>query len=187
MRQDIPPPCPDSAGLLGAEEGTGRSDSDDPSDSDPRGSLNVIGYHWCVPVPSPCRRTSAAEREIEHVTEHHARQSGLAQRDCAANRRIVRLQTCALPRYHDHASTSWHGSAPRDHYCWARQPIPSTPPSRRPSHGCVRNGAVNRREPRWRWRWRAAAKWGVPRRGPLMSRSRHPSDHGPPGARALRG
>lgn len=75
----------------------------------------MIGYHSCVPVPSLCRRTSAAEREIEHVTEHHARQSGLAQRDCAANRRIVRLQTCALPRYHDHASTSWRGSAPRDH------------------------------------------------------------------------
>ena len=66
----------------------------------------VIGYQLCVPVPSLCRRTSAAEREIEPVTEHHARQSGLAQRDCAANRRIVRLQTCALPRYHDHASTS---------------------------------------------------------------------------------
>ena len=39
-------------------------------------SQRVIGYHLCVPVPSLCRRTSAAEREIEHVTEHHARQSG---------------------------------------------------------------------------------------------------------------
>ncbi len=28
---------------------------------------------------------------------------------------------------------------------------------------------------------------GVPRRGPPMRRSRHPSDHGPPGARASRG
>jgi hypothetical protein len=70
----------------------------------------VIGYHSGVPVPSLCRRTSTAEREIEHVTEHHARQCGLAQADCAANRRMVRLQTCAPPRYHDHANTSWHRS-----------------------------------------------------------------------------
>ena len=29
-----------------------------------------IGYDQCVPVPLLCRRTSTAEREIEHVTEH---------------------------------------------------------------------------------------------------------------------
>ena len=41
----------------------------------------VIGYHLGVPVRSLRRRPGAAEREIEH----RARESGLAQRDCAAN------------------------------------------------------------------------------------------------------
>ena len=79
------------------------------------------------------------------LPKHHARQSGLAQRDCTANTNRVIADLCAsaISRSRQHL-LAWI-CARRSLPCWARRPIPSTPPSRTPSHGWVRNGAVNRR------------------------------------------